>query len=57
MYFNLYLDKDRHWRWTLFAANHRKVADSGEGYFNERDCLNGISLVVGTNAYTPIYKQ
>lgn len=57
MYFKIYRDAKRFWRWTLFAANHLKVADSGEGYVNEGDCLSGISLVVGTNAYTPIYKQ
>ena len=57
MYFKLYLDTVRTWRWTLFAANHRKVADSGEGYYNENDCLKAIGLVMGTNATTPVYKQ
>ena len=56
MYFKLYLDKLRTWRWTLFAANHLKVADSGEGYYNENDCLKAIGLVMGTNSTTPIYK-
>ena len=56
MYFKLYVDHQRQWRWTLFAANHFKVADSGEGYHNETDCLKGIGLVMGTNANTPVYK-
>jgi uncharacterized protein YegP (UPF0339 family) len=33
------------YRWRLWAANNRKVADSGESYVNKQDCLNGIALV------------
>lgn len=32
MYFQLYKDAAGYWRWTLFAVNGRKIADSGEGY-------------------------
>jgi uncharacterized protein YegP (UPF0339 family) len=42
------------WRWTLYAANHRKIADSGEGYHNKADALAGISLVKGANIATPV---
>lgn len=56
MYFKIYVDNQHFWRWTLYAANHRKIADSGEGYHNEGDCRNGIALVVGTNLFTPVYK-
>lgn len=33
------------WRWTLFAANNKRIADSGEGYHNKNDCLHAIGLV------------
>lgn len=35
MYFNLYQDASRQWRWTLYASNHKKIADSGESYWTE----------------------
>ena len=54
MYFRLYKDTAGYWRWTLYAANGRKVADSGEGYVNKSDCQAGIDLVKSTTAYTPV---
>jgi uncharacterized protein len=42
------------WRWTLYAANQKKVADSGESYWNKADAQRGISLVKGTNSATPV---
>jgi len=48
MYYHLYLDANRQWRWTLYAANYRKIANSGEGYFNKADCLSAINLVKGS---------
>jgi len=57
MYFSLYKDAAGYWRWTLFASNHRKVADSGEGYFNKADAVNGIALVKSTNAATPVTER
>jgi len=33
------------YRWRLKASNGRIIADSGEGYINRADCVNGISLV------------
>lgn len=48
MYYYLYQDVNRQWRWTLYAANNLKIANSGEGYFNKSDCLNAISLVKGS---------
>jgi len=45
MYFSLYRDANLHWRWTLYASNGRKIANSGEGYFNKADCLSAINLV------------
>ena len=42
------------WRWRLRAANNRIIAESGEAYNNEADCLHGIALVKGSKD-TPIY--
>jgi len=39
----------RHWRWTLYAHNGRKIANSGEGYVNKADCLTAINAVASTN--------
>ncbi|WP_127143266.1 YegP family protein [Pelagibacterium montanilacus] len=45
MYFKLYKDAANEWRWTLRAANHQAIADSGEGYVNKSDCEHAIALV------------
>jgi uncharacterized protein YegP (UPF0339 family) len=54
MHFKLYQDTSGQWRWTLYAANHRKIADSGEGYVDKADAQHGIALVKGAGATTPI---
>ena len=53
MFYYLYKDTQNYWRWTLYAANHRKIADSREGYHNRVDAISGISLVKST-ATTPV---
>lgn len=55
MYFQLYKDVQGYWRWTLYAANNRKVANSGEGYWNKADCVHAINLVKGSGS-APIYE-
>lgn len=54
MFFYLYRDAATQWRWTLYAANNRKIANSGEGYHNKADAIAAINLVKGTNAATPV---
>ncbi len=49
MYFSFYKDKANQWRWTLHAANHLKIANSGEGYYNKAECLSAIALVKGSS--------
>jgi len=56
MAFYLYRDARNQWRWYLMAANHKKIADSGESYYNEQDCIHAISLVMGTSTTTPVYR-
>lgn len=48
MYYYVYRDVSNQWRWTLYAANGRKIANSGEGYFNKNDCLHAIDLVANS---------
>jgi uncharacterized protein YegP (UPF0339 family) len=57
MYFSLYRDHANQWRWTLYAANNRKIADSGESYWNKTDAQHGIGLVMSTNAATPVFER
>jgi len=57
MYFILYRDTASQWRWTLYAANNRKIADSGESYWNKSDAQHGIDLVKNTNSMTPVYER
>lgn len=45
MYFDLYHESYQGWRWTLFASNGKKIANSGEGYVNKADALSAIGLV------------
>ena len=54
MHFKLYKDASGHWRWTLYASNGNKIADSGEGYVNKADAENGIHLVKSASAATPV---
>ncbi|WP_417256236.1 YegP family protein [Celeribacter halophilus] len=56
MHYNLYRDSRGEWRWQLRAGNYKVIADSGEGYVNKSDALNGISLV--KQSYnSPIYES
>lgn len=57
MYFSLYRDSVNQWRWTLFASNHKKIADSAEGYWNKSDAQAGIYLVMSTNTNTPVHER
>ena len=54
MKFHMFLDHNREWRWFLQAENGRKIAESGEAYHSERDCLDAITIVMGTNHQTPV---
>ena len=45
MPFHVKKDVRGEWRWTLSAANGKKIAASGEGYKDKKDCLHAIDLV------------
>lgn len=44
--FKLYKDKKGEWRWSLYASNGRKVADSAEGYKNKSAAYRFPDIVV-----------
>jgi uncharacterized protein len=57
MYFEIYpsyVGNVKQWRWRLKAANHLIIANSGESYFNAKDCGHAIGLVMSTSIKTPI---
>lgn len=56
MTYTCFKDVQGQWRWHLTTANNRKIASSGEGYYNEADCLTAIQLVKGS-AGAPVYRQ
>ncbi|MBR1196222.1 DUF1508 domain-containing protein [Bradyrhizobium sp. AUGA SZCCT0240] len=57
MHFVIYKDTASQWRWTLYAANNKKIADSGESYWNKADAQHGISLVKSSTQSTPVYER
>lgn len=56
MRFEVYQDAAGEWRWRLRStANGRIMADSAEGYVDERDAMTGISTItynIGRSNYT-----
>ena len=55
MHYRVYKDAVGYWRWTLYAANNRKIANAGEGYNNKADALSAIALVKSSTS-APIYE-
>ncbi|MGK2858150.1 MAG: YegP family protein [Thermoanaerobaculia bacterium] len=49
-------DSNSQWRWHLSAANNRIIANGGESYYNESDCLAAINLVKGSKD-APVKKK
>lgn len=48
MAYYIYRDASNQWRWHLVAANGRKIANSGESYWNKQDCIHAVNLVKGS---------
>ena len=55
MHYRIYKDNSGYWRWNFKSSNGNIIADSGECYHNKNDCLNGISIMKGSNIY-PVYE-
>ena len=56
MFYYKYRDANNQWRWTLYAGNNLKIANSGEGYINEAACDHAIGLVKGSGS-APVRRQ
>ena len=56
MTYEYYKDSTGEWRWRLKATNGRIIADSGEGYKNEQECLDDIDRVK-KSADAPVQKK
>jgi uncharacterized protein YegP (UPF0339 family) len=56
MHYEYYEDSKGEWRWRLKASNGRIIADSGEGYTTERECLADIDRVKGSKD-APVKKE
>lgn len=53
--FVLYKDTKGEWRWSLYAPNSLKIADSAEGYNNRADCIHGARLVAAVSSGASIW--
>ena len=52
--FELYKDRAGEFRWRLVHRNTNIIADSGEGYHNKADAINGIESVQENSPTAPI---
>lgn len=55
MGYYIYEDKEGYWRWYLLGPNHRRVAESAEGYLEKQDCRDQIALVK-SSVDAPVYE-
>jgi uncharacterized protein len=53
-FFWVYRDHQGEYRWTLFARNEKKLADSGEGFNTRQGCEENIALVKRVVPAAPI---
>jgi len=58
-FYYYYKDTKGEWRWRLKGDNGRVLAESGEGYKHESDCLEDIRLVKHSQGATVVkqYRQ
>ena len=56
MTYEYYKDRKDEWRWRLIASNGRIIADSGEGYSSEHECLADIDRVKNSSD-APVKKK
>lgn len=55
--FQIYKDTSGQFRFRFLAANNRIIANSGEGYYNKKDCLDAINLIKTNAATAPVDDQ
>jgi uncharacterized protein YegP (UPF0339 family) len=55
--FQIYQDRTGQWRWAYVTTNNRKLADSGESYYNRADCEHAIAILKRDVPAAPVYSQ
>lgn len=55
MAFYIYQDPQEYWRWYLLGSNHRRIAESSQGYDDRQECRDAIALVKGSGT-VPVYE-
>lgn len=53
----VYKDRAAQFRWRFVAGNGQTISDSGEGYVQKSDCLNGIRIMKTEGATAPVDDQ
>jgi uncharacterized protein YegP (UPF0339 family) len=52
--FKVYVDTAGEYRWYLVSPNGKKLADSGEGYQDIRNCMHAIGIIKAHAAKAPV---
>ena len=52
----VYKDRTGSYRWQLVHKNGDIIADSGQGYTHEDDCIHGINLCAGSTGCAIKYR-
>ena len=45
MYYQIYIDQSREWRWRYVSSNGRTIAVSSESYVNKSDCIRSVDIM------------
>lgn len=45
MYYWIFQDGEKEWRWALYTANNSRIAESSVGYRSKIDCQAAITRV------------
>ena len=45
MYYWIFQDSEKEWRWALYAGNNSRIAESSLGYRSKLDCQAAIARV------------
>ena len=53
----VYRDQVGRWRWRLKATNGEIIADSGQSYGRERDCLDGLQLTTSSEPQIVVQRK
>ncbi len=57
MYFMLYKDVQRQWRWRFRSANHETICISSEAYTTKQNAQHSIDLVKSGSSAAKTYDE